>query len=333
MEIPLPLAKLNLADLAEQLHQLQLIDNDETLKAAGSAGDGNMNYTLRVQTNRRSLIIKQSVPYVAKYPSIPAPTDRIQQEVAFYRFVAEHPKVANRMPQLFVHNKQHNVVVFQDCGDTPDYSVMYTQDTSLENDTLATLVDWLATLHAIPLSASETLSFSNNEMRQLNHFHIFDFPLNSNNGLDLDAICPGLKQVANKIQKNETFKQHTKAIGREVYLAGGTQLIHGDFFPGSILNTLQGPTIIDPEFCHSGRREFDLGVFYAHLHFAQASSHLAESFLAASHQRLPFDRALTQKIAGIEIMRRIIGVAQLPIDMNLDRRIKLLELAQAWVIS
>ena len=40
------------------------------------AGDGNMNCTLRASLGGRTLILKQSRPYVAKYPSIPAPLDR-----------------------------------------------------------------------------------------------------------------------------------------------------------------------------------------------------------------------------------------------------------------
>ena len=46
----------------------------------------------------------------------------------------------------------------------------------------------------------------------------------------------------------------------------GPSLIHGDLFPGSLLQTGSGELrIIDPEFCFCGDPEFDIGVFYAHL--------------------------------------------------------------------
>ena len=39
-------------------------------------GEGNMNYTLRVRTNGRSIILKQARPWVEKYPVIDAPDER-----------------------------------------------------------------------------------------------------------------------------------------------------------------------------------------------------------------------------------------------------------------
>ena len=49
------------------------------------AGDGNMNTVKRAQlSNGTSLLLKQAFPFVKKYPSIPAPADRLQQEAFFY---------------------------------------------------------------------------------------------------------------------------------------------------------------------------------------------------------------------------------------------------------
>jgi len=43
---------------------------------------------------------------------------------------------------------------------------------------------------------SELISvFANAEMRTLNHEHIFAFPLQRTNGLDLDTITPGLASM------------------------------------------------------------------------------------------------------------------------------------------
>ena len=39
---------------------------------------------LRVQTAERSFILKQSRPWVEKYPAIPAPEERVLVEAAFY---------------------------------------------------------------------------------------------------------------------------------------------------------------------------------------------------------------------------------------------------------
>ena len=51
-----------------------------------SAGEGNMNCVRRaILDTGASLIVKQSLPYVAKYPDIPAPIERIAREHAFYQ--------------------------------------------------------------------------------------------------------------------------------------------------------------------------------------------------------------------------------------------------------
>ena len=52
------------------------ISINETLLSATKAGDGNMNLTLRLTTDARSLILKQARPWVEKYPHIPAPDSR-----------------------------------------------------------------------------------------------------------------------------------------------------------------------------------------------------------------------------------------------------------------
>ena len=48
------------------------------------AGEGNMNVVLRIKTNKRTFILKQSRPFVQKYPHLPAPIDRIDVEKKFY---------------------------------------------------------------------------------------------------------------------------------------------------------------------------------------------------------------------------------------------------------
>src|SRR2546421_5684303 len=44
--------------------------------SAAPAGEGNMNYTLRIGTSERSFVMKQARPWVEKYPHIAAPWDR-----------------------------------------------------------------------------------------------------------------------------------------------------------------------------------------------------------------------------------------------------------------
>ena len=61
----------NHADFSQ--HLKSITGNDEKVVEAKIAGDGNMNFTYRLKfQSGRSIIIKQSPAFCAKFPSIPA---------------------------------------------------------------------------------------------------------------------------------------------------------------------------------------------------------------------------------------------------------------------
>ena len=73
-----PLLDLNDGDgVTAYLKRIAILEVGETVEGVTKAGEGNMNLTLRVQTDRRSLLVKQARPWVEKYDHIPAPWDRI----------------------------------------------------------------------------------------------------------------------------------------------------------------------------------------------------------------------------------------------------------------
>ena len=103
-------------------------------------------------------------------------------------------------------------------------------------------------------------------------------------------------------------------------------LVHGDFFPGSWLTDGARVFVIDPEFCFLGAREFDFGVMAGHLLLAHQPVE-AVARVAAAAEAHGADRALAAGFAGVEVMRRLIGVAQLPrLRLTLDAKQALLEI-------
>ena len=77
--------KLNtsIEDLTVFLNSYNLLNQMEKINKISKAGQGNMNLVLRIKTNKRSFILKQSRPYAEKYPSIKAPIERINTEYSF----------------------------------------------------------------------------------------------------------------------------------------------------------------------------------------------------------------------------------------------------------
>ncbi|MGS0526226.1 hypothetical protein ACU8V7_14710 [Zobellia nedashkovskayae] len=69
-----------LEELQNYLQSKEWLHTAEKLTAVEKPGDGNMNVVLRVITDQRSFILKQSRPYVQKYQQVEAPLDRITVE-------------------------------------------------------------------------------------------------------------------------------------------------------------------------------------------------------------------------------------------------------------
>lgn len=310
----------------------------ETLRQAEKAGEGNMNCTVRVYTSARTFIVKQSRPWLEKYPQIAGPFDRTLIEGRFYRLISAHEAVASRMPRLLWTDDDARTLALEDLGRASDFFPLYAGGMALEDDTLAALVAYLSALHRATPSPGERAGLVNRDMRALNHEHIFALPLREENGLDLDIYTrtPGLAEAASELKRDAAYGRAVGELG-ERYLHGeGEALLHGDFFPGSFLQAAAGVRVIDPEFCFCGDAEFDVGVLGAHLLLAGEPAVRAEAVFTLYEPRADgrFSRALARQYAGVEIMRRLIGVAQIPtLGADLARKTALLAQSRRLVLE
>ncbi len=294
------------------------------------AGDGNMNLTLRVSLGDRSVIVKQGRPWVEKYRHIAAPWERTLVEAAFYRAAGDRVEVASRMPRLIDIDERNHVLVLEDLGTGGDYTTLYA-DRAIRDGDLNDLLAWLAALRHVRPREDNREALANRAMRRLNHEHIFSLPLRERNGLDLDRITPGLARAAGDLKRDREYLRRVTKLG-EAYLSDGDALVHGDYFPGSWIRTPAGVRIIDPEFCFLGVREFDYGVMLGHCALARTAHGTAHQVLTAA-QREGLDEQLLLGCAGVEIVRRVIGVAQLPLPYGLDVKRRLLEMSSAFVLA
>lgn len=323
------------------LKSRRLLAADDSVREITPAGDGNMNVTVRVHLSSldsqqpRTLIVKQSRPFVAKYDSIAAPLERVEFEAAFYQFVARHPSLGHRMPRLLDWFPQQFALVLEDLGDSQDASFLYQRvPESFDTTVLPKLLSWLRELHVrsaevFLTQAAFPSKFRNTRLRRLNHAHIFSIPLQDAPVVDLESVCPGLTQASQPIRTSPQIRQRCQELGQR-YLSSGPCLLHGDFYPGSWLVRGEAVHVIDPEFCFAGSPEFDLGVLLAHLRFAQVAD--AEALIQAGYSRdddvgLELDWALVRAFAAVEVVRRLLGVAQLPLPLDFAQRLQLLDAA------
>lgn len=300
------------------------LEPGESVVSVSRAGEGNMNVVLRLGTDRRSLILKQSRPYVQKYPDIPAPEARIFTEERFYRAVSGSG-IAGHMPRLLGFDPANYLMLLEDLGRAEDMTFLYGAR-AIAPETLGTLIDVLGRIHATPAPAD----FPDNlELRRLNHQHIFVLPFLEDNGFALNAIQPGLEELAGPFKTDTNLKAVISDLG-EHYLAPGTVLLHGDYYPGSWLQASGEVYVIDPEFSFAGFAEFDLGVMAAHLLMATMEPDIVNR--AFELYPGPCNRELAVQIAGTEILRRLIGLAQLPLERSLEEKAYLLRMARNFLL-
>ena len=313
---------LNKEGLESYLWGRRWLESGEFVLSGEVAGQGNMNYIVRVTTNKRTFILKQSRPWVEKYPDIAAPFNRALIEAEFYRSMS-HTGAALYMPKLYWVDEQSRILCLEDLGQLGDFTNVY-DGVPIGRRELEQLCLFLSFLHGLHSQ------LPNREMKGLNHFHMFVFPFEDENGLDLERFTPGLEAIAQTVKRNELLRRRTAELGG-LYLAEGDYLIHGDYFPGSWLRVTAGVKVIDPEFAFGGPREFDLGVMLAHLMISGVRD--VEAALGSYHYWKDLDKGLVRRFAGVEVLRRLFGVAQLPIRFDLDRKRALVNEAVQLVVT
>lgn len=320
-------------ELADYLLKKGILSKDEKIVTIDKAGEGNMNLTLRIKTNIRSFIVKQSRPWVEKYPQIEAPANRSQVEALFYEVASQDEFVSSKMPKLLKTDIASAVLVLEDLGTLTNFDTIYTNPESAQSISWESLGLWLGKLHSISIDKAHQVSLKNEAMRTLNHAHMYDIPLQPDNGIDLNALSENFADAASFILKDDAYKSKVTALGK-LYLQNGDTLLHGDFYPGSWLGDSNSTVfIIDPEFCFIGNPAFDLGVIAAHLAICDSYEDYWSTFLSAYASIKSIDHTLIHQFAGVEIMRRLLGVAQLPITHSTEKRKALLELSHQWVMQ
>lgn len=310
----------------EEISKISFWKTNEKLLKSESAGESNMNVVLRVTTNLRSVIIKQSKPYVNKYPQIPAPIERISVENEFFKAIGKSIPLRNYSPQVMAFIPEEHLLITEDLGKGMDFTGIYSRDFNLTSNQVDELCNYLTALHQL-----EPDDFPDNaSMKKLNHEHIFHFPFQLDNGFDLNSVQYGLQELSLPFKSNSILKRKIEELGKR-YLRQGETLLHGDFYPGSWLKINNGLKVIDPEFAFLGDPEFDLGVMFAHLDLGQQPEEIKTKILQT--YSLPLAPGLLNQYHGVELLRRLIGIAQLPVNMTLREKKQLLEKAEQLILS
>lgn len=310
----------------------RLISPGEKIISISKPGEGNMNFVQRVITERRSFIIKQSRPWVEKFPQIEAPVERLEVEAKYYQFISRDSFLREYSPDVILYDPENLIIVTEDLGESSDFTFCYKKSKKINENQLISLLRYISHLHNKNWRDSKTEFPSNQALKQLNHEHIFIYPYELQNGFDLDTIQAGLQEISLPVKHDSKLKEKITALGK-MYLDSGQVLIHGDYYPGSWLVINNTVKVIDPEFAFFGKAEFDIGVMVANLLMAGLSKDEIEKLLLSYKKRSDFDRNLFLGFCGAEMLRRIIGLAQLPLELTLSEKNELINLSLEFINS
>ncbi|NND06964.1 MAG: phosphotransferase [Saprospiraceae bacterium] len=309
------------------LHKTSRLSPGEHITNMEKPGEGNMNCVVRVITNIQSFIIKQARPWVEKYPQVAAPIERILVEGVYLQQMQSSAVTSQMTPSVLWEDASHYMMALEDLGHCRDLINLYAREQKIDPSKIRELTSYLRDLHRMTAPDGFPANLS---MKKLNHEHIFRFPFDPQNGLALDEIQPGLSSLAEPIQHNAPLKQLISSLGL-VYLSDGFTLLHGDFYPGSWLDSTHGLRVIDPEFAFLGTPEFDLGIMMAHMFLSSQNAGIVPVIWQSYGRPNEIDVILMSGFAGVEILRRLIGIAQLPLPMSIDEKRDLIQMAQAFV--
>lgn len=306
-------------EIQQVLNEVGFLDGDKSLSKVEKLTHGNMNLTLRgVLSDHSSFILKQGRSWVEKYPEIAAPVGRTAVEAWFFKQTNTQSKLAKHSPQVLFFDQDNQILILEDLGNIKDGIYLYEQRPK-DLSYLKEPISYLTELHKIikdslPAESLEPLQENNLEMRQLNAHHMFDFPFSQDGLMWIKENLPKRQDLAKEECANLSLKI-AASEWKELYLKGGDYLLHGDYYPGSWIYKNDHFYAIDPEFGFFGPKEFDLGVFIAHCCFVNKTILKLESPLFDSYraEHTNIDSRLVYNMAGIEILRRIFGVAQLPL--------------------
>ena len=319
----------DLLSISDYLLRHNRLEAHEVIQTVEKPGEGNMNCVLRIITNQRSFILKQARPWVEKYPQIDAPIHRLQVEADYYEVIHQIPTLSDRSPKVLWVDESAFLLALEDLGDSSDFTALYRQPSLLSLEYLMNLVNYLEHLHLLqphdfPL---------NHEMRQLNNEHIFQLPFQRENGIDLDNFTPGLSEATVDLIGDEDLKEKITTLGEDYLSPDHHTLIHGDYYPGSWLLAGQKIFIIDPEFSFVGPPEFDLAVMIAHLQLAMVPQSIIANVPRLYRRWSDLNSSHIAAFAGTEVLRRLLGVAQLPLSADLATKTYLIQRARDWIMD
>lgn len=325
---------------------------DGPVTAATEVGDGNLNRVFRVGSARSSVVVKQALPYL-KVAGTDWPLTRNRANIE-RRALMEHGKlIPGYLPAVVHFDETLSAMVLEDLQNYESWRELLiagvaTPDVASRLGSYSAAV-LLGTSHVIQPSEQRRKMrdrFGYSELCLVTEQLVFDAPYTDSPS---NRYHPELAPFVLSLQRDRALRTAAAEL-RYAFRTRDEALIHGDLHTGSVLVGNRDSRVIDLEFAFFGPVGFDPGILLANLalssiaHTAQGHTEYAalvrsyaaefwQSFTAESrrmwqpsepwfHRFIAGVLADASRFAGLEMIRRIVGLAHVRDIDSLPRQLR-----------
>ncbi len=237
---------------------------------------GNINLIFRVfaasDTQNKSVILKQALPYAWRYPDFKMPQSRSTKE--WEVLLMENKYCPGLAPRVYDFDQEMYISFLEDCNRHVIMrqglmkQVVYPRFAQDIGIFLARTLFYTSNLYLPSDKAKEAVvHYSNPVMCKVTEDLVFTEPYrpHSNN-----HYTPALETHAHAVYADDALYGEVLEM-KEAFMTHAEALVHGDLHTGSILINAEQTVVIDPEFAFYGPMGFDIGAVLGNLLLAYAS--------------------------------------------------------------
>jgi 5-methylthioribose kinase len=256
-------------DETPQIKSLLLASNENSDKLKISEiGDGNLNFVYIIKNGKKSVILKQAVPYL-RCVGEEYPLSRVRMTFEIEALKIEKDICPKFVPEIFYSSHEMSVVVMQNLN---QHKILRGEMINrvrfpLLSEHISTfLADTLFFTSDFYLNSEEkkknVKKFINIELCNITEDFIFTHPYEDN---DTNEYNPKLDmKLVKKFREDREIKTAILKM-KYKFMTNAQALLHGDLHSGSIMLNQKETYVIDPEFAFYGPIGFDVGIYIANL--------------------------------------------------------------------
>ena len=256
-------------DETQEIRDL-LLDKDESTDKLdiSEIGDGNLNFVYIVSSQKKSIILKQAVPYL-RCVGEDYPLSRIRMTFEIEALKIEKKICPDFVPEIYYSSHEMSVVVMQNLNQHKilrGEMINRVQFPLLSEHISTFLADTLFYTSDFYLDSKQkkenVKKFINIELCNITEDFIFTHPYEDN---DTNEYNPKLDMLhVKKFREDRDIKVAILNM-KQKFMTNAEALLHGDLHSGSIMLNKDETYVIDPEFAFYGPIGFDVGIYLANL--------------------------------------------------------------------